>query len=57
MEAKCIIGAPIRDSIDDSVIKGVHAYYDKVILPTIKELNLLERTSLIFKENSYNELQ
>lgn len=40
-EAKCLIGVPVRGSIDQSVIDGVHAYYDKVILPRIEERRLL----------------
>lgn len=40
-EPKCLIGCPDYDSIDAHVIGGVHSYYDKEILPRIKELDLL----------------
>lgn len=40
-EAKCLIGVPVNGSVDESVIQGVHAYYDKIMLPLIKERNLL----------------
>ena len=49
-EAKCLIGVPVNGSIDKSVIDGVHAYYDKVILPTIKARNLLSNEAT----NRYN---
>lgn len=41
LEAKCLIGVPINGSVDDSVIQGVHAYYDKVMLPLIEKRNFL----------------
>ena len=41
LEPKCLIGYPINKSVDESVIEGVHAYYDQVILPRIKQRNLL----------------
>ena len=58
LEAKCLIGVPINGSIDQSVIDGVHAYYDNVILKRISELHLLDRLSVIPNSNSnYDELQ
>ncbi len=54
-EAKCLIGVPINDSVDDTVIEGVHRYYDEEILKKINELNLLE--NLFFLDNEYDELQ
>lgn len=41
-ESKCMIGVPVNDSIDQSVIDGVHAYYDEVILPQIEKLHFLD---------------
>lgn len=35
MEPKCLVGVPVDNSIDESVIKGVHQYYDQEILPKI----------------------
>lgn len=46
-EAKCLIGVPVKGSIDESVIDGVHEYYDKVILPRIQSRDLLNRESTI----------
>lgn len=43
-EAKCLIGFPGKDKIDQSIIDGVHAYYDKVILPMIEKRGLLDNT-------------
>lgn len=58
LEAKCLIGVPVNGSIDQSVIDGVHAYYDDVILKRISELHLLDRLSVIPNSNSeYDELQ
>ncbi len=54
-ESKCLIGVPINGSIDDTVIEGVHKYYDEIILRKIEELNLLKDFS--FLENKYDELQ
>lgn len=56
-EAKCLIGVPVRGSIDKSVIDGVNSYYDKVMLPRIEERDLLNREDTI-KHNSglYYEL-
>ena len=52
MEQKCLIGFPAKDSIDQTVIDGVHAYYDEVILPRIRELHFLESdTVLCYLEN------
>ena len=56
-EAKCLIGVPVNGSIDKSVIDGVHAYYDKVILPTIKARNLLSNEATIrYNVGRYYEL-
>ena len=38
-EPKCMIGWPVKGSVDQSVIDGVHAYFDDVILPIIKQKN------------------
>lgn len=46
-EGKCLIGVPVNGSIDESVVSGVHKYYDRVILNKIKELDLLN-------EDNYN---
>ena len=55
-EPKCLLGVPIRGSVDQSVIDGVHLYYDNVILPKIQELDLLniEKASGIL--DKYDEL-
>ncbi len=57
LEAKCLIGVPIEDSVDLSVIDGVHAYYDKVILKHIEEHSLLDSYSFLEQETDYDELQ
>lgn len=55
-EPKCLIGVPVNGSIDQSVIDGVHLYYDKVILPLIKERHLLdEETGKVYIGNGYGE--
>lgn len=41
LEAKCLVGVPLPEGVEDSVIQGVHAYYDKVMLPLIQERGLL----------------
>jgi hypothetical protein len=41
-EPKCMIGVPVNGSIDQSVIDGVHAYYDEVIFPQIEKLHFLD---------------
>lgn len=57
-EPKCLIGFPIENSVDDSVIRGVHAYYDKVILPIIKSKGMLDDDSYLqYLKNEYDELQ
>ena len=57
-EPKCLIGFPVNDSIDDSVIDGVHAYYDKIILPLIKNRNLLTlEKAHMYIGNDFNELK
>lgn len=57
-EPKCLIGCPVRDSIDESVINGVHAYYDKVILPLINRRNLLTLDKAhMYIGNGFNELE
>ncbi len=40
-EPKCMIGFPVRGSVDESVIEGVHAYYDQEMLPLIRRMELL----------------
>ena len=42
-EPKCLIGVPVNGSIDQSVIDGVHAYYDEIMLPQIEKLHFLEK--------------
>ena len=56
LEAKCLIGFPIEQSVDNSVIDGVHAYYDHVILPTIKDRDLLSLKNANIYLGNYNEL-
>jgi len=41
LEPKCLLGYPIQQGVDQSVIDGVHAYYDQVILPRIMQKKLL----------------
>ena len=56
-EAKCFIGVPITGSIDQSVIDGVHAYYDEVMLPRIQKRGLLENEAILRSNpNAYSEL-
>ena len=56
-EAKCLIGVPVDGSIDQSVIDGVHAYYDNVILPTIENRELLHNEANIrYNIGKRNEL-
>lgn len=54
-EAKCLIGVPVNGSIDETVIEGVHNYYDNEIIKTIEELQLLK--NFAFLDNEYDELQ
>lgn len=57
LEPKCLIGVPIQDSVDQSVIDGVHAYYDKEILPRIDKMNLLEfEIAKHYLDSQYDEL-
>lgn len=57
LEGKCLIGFPVNNSIDENVIKGVHAYYDKVILPRIEERELLTiNCAQRYIGNGYDEL-
>lgn len=54
-EPKCLIGCPIRGSVDQDVIAGVISYFDKIIIPTIDRRALLSDEAV----NSfmiYNEL-
>lgn len=56
-EAKCFIGVPINGSIDQSVIDGVHAYYDEVMLPRIQKRGLLKNETILQSNpNAYSEL-
>lgn len=56
-EPKCIIGYPVNKSIDESVIEGVHSYYDKVILPHIKSRDFISvEKAKIYLDNDYDEL-
>jgi hypothetical protein len=57
-EAKCFISVPINGSINDSVINGVHAYYDEVMLPRIQQRKLLDNNEFLRSNpNAYNELR
>lgn len=57
-EPKCLIGFPVNDSIDDSVVDGVHAYYDKVMLPLINNRNFLTLDKAhMYIGNNYDELE
>lgn len=57
-EAKCMVGVPIRGSVDESVIEGVHNYFDQVVLKRIEELELLsEKNCLLYLDKQYDELQ
>lgn len=57
-EPKCIIGVPVNGSIDQSVIDGVHAYYDEVVLKRIRELDMLSQEFFEpYLNNQYDELQ
>ena len=56
-EPKCLIGYPVNQSVDNSVIEGVHFYYDKVILPHIKKRELISiEKAKIYINNNYDEL-
>lgn len=55
-EPKCLIGFPVNQSVDQSVIDGVHAYYDQIILPRIKKRDLLScAKAKVYIGNGYNE--
>lgn len=57
-EPKCLIGVPVNGSIDQSVIEGIHAYYDEVVLPKILEKNFLDKTvAECYMDEEFNELQ
>lgn len=57
LEPKCLIGFPENNSVDQSVIDGVHAYYDNVILRQIEKRHLLTRENAkIYIGNGYDEL-
>lgn len=57
LEPKCLIGYPLEGSVDQSVIDGVHRYYDTVILPRIEERELLsiEKVKAYFINDNYDE--
>jgi len=55
MEAKCLIGYPTNQSVDQSVIEGVHAYYDQVILPRIMQRKLLSLDKAKVYIGNYSE--
>lgn len=58
LEPKCLIGFPVYNSIDQSVIKGVHAYYDHEILPYIQSHNLLTiENARIHTNGCYDEIK
>ena len=57
LEPKCIIGVPVCGSVDETVIEGVHSYYDREMLPLIRKLNLLSpRMAELYIESKYDEL-
>lgn len=57
IESKCLIGVPLPECIDDSVIQGVYAYYDKVMLPLIQKRNFLTiEMGHRYIGDGYNEL-
>jgi len=57
-EPKCLLGYPLADSVDDSVIEGVHAYYDEIILPLICKKRLLSMDNAErYIGNDYDELE
>lgn len=57
LEPKCLIGFPVDNSVDDSVIRGVHAYYDKIMLPLIQQRQLLTiENADRYIGNGYDEL-
>ena len=59
LEPKCLIGYPLENSVDETVIEGVHRYFDNVILPIIEKKGLLdiEKVQRIFigVNESYDE--
>ena len=56
-EPKCLIGMPVCGSIDETVIEGVHAYYDQEMLPLIRKMELLSpQAPEIYIGNEYDEL-
>lgn len=57
LEPKCIIGYPINQSVDQSVIDGVHAYYDEVILPRIEKRGLLSLEKAKIYIGDFSELR
>jgi len=42
-EDQCLLGVPLGQPVTNNVIKGVHAFFDKAILPRIQERNLIEK--------------
>lgn len=57
-EPKCLIGVPVEGSIDQSVIDGVHNYFDKVIMPHIESSRFLEQDAYKGKlGNGHDELE
>lgn len=58
LEPKCLIGYPIENSVDDTVIEGVHRYFDNIILPAIEQRGLLDidKVKDIFIDSNYDEL-
>lgn len=56
-EPKCLIGFPLNQSVDESVIQGVHAYYDDVILPRIMKKDLLSLKKATIYTNNYSEFE
>ena len=56
LEPKCLIGYPVDQSVDQSVIDGVHAYFDQVVLPRIKQRDLLSLDKAKIYIGNYSEL-
>ena len=57
-EPKCMVGVPVKESIDETVVEGVHNYFDQIIMKKINELELLsEKNCYLYLDKQYDELQ
>ena len=52
-EPQCLLGFPLDGPIGQNIIDGVHAYYDKVVLPRIEDRKLIYRP---FDQNNFKEI-